>query len=82
MTMVFWNWSTGNQFSSYWYLYFNRMHLGCRSLSVVPRSVCAPHRLRRASQLSIRTGRLRSPSRAPLYGIVLQASGLDMSSSR
>ena len=40
--------------------------------------VCAPHRLQGTSQLSRRTGCLRSPSRAPWCVIVSQASGLDV----
>ena len=41
------------------------MHLGCRFLAVAPRGLCAPHRLRWASQPSLRTRRPRRPSDSP-----------------
>ena len=45
------------------------MHLGCRSPAVAPRGVCAAHRLRWASQLSLRARRPRRPSDSPWCGI-------------
>ena len=50
------------------------MHLGCRSPAVAPRCVCAAHRPRWASQLSLRTRRPRRPSDSPWCGITRQVS--------